>query len=225
MSMCTANYEKNSLIDDKSTLVQVMTWWRQETSHYLSQSWPRSMSSYCTTRPQWVKPSIHKPDVLFPNYHAESGSPSQLPTFAQKHKVILKWDREKLVSYWHVTCWKPSHCSNQCWYNLLFYHENAFQTTILARTYHMLITWWELNTFRPRQNGFHFADNIFNCTFFNENVWVFLIKISLKFVTMGPIKNMLAMVQLMAWRHTDTKLPEPMFWPRSMSPDGITMPQ
>ena len=30
--------------DDQSTLVQVMAWCRQATSHYLSQCWPRSLS-------------------------------------------------------------------------------------------------------------------------------------------------------------------------------------
>ena len=42
------------LTDEKSTLVQVMAWCRQATSHYLSQCWPRSMSPYGVTRPQWV---------------------------------------------------------------------------------------------------------------------------------------------------------------------------
>ena len=42
------------LTDDMSTLVQVMAWWRQATSHYLSQCWPRSMSPYGVIRPQWV---------------------------------------------------------------------------------------------------------------------------------------------------------------------------
>ena len=32
-----------------------MAWCRQATSHYLSQCWPRSMSPYGVTRPQWVK--------------------------------------------------------------------------------------------------------------------------------------------------------------------------
>ena len=41
--------------DDQSTLVQVMAWCRQATSHYLSQCWPRSPSPYGITRPQWVK--------------------------------------------------------------------------------------------------------------------------------------------------------------------------
>ena len=52
------------LTDDKSTLVQVMAWCRQATSHYLSQCWSRSMSPYGVTRPQWVNtssPEIPKP--------------------------------------------------------------------------------------------------------------------------------------------------------------------
>ena len=44
--------------DDQSTLVQVMAWCRQATSHYLSQCWPNSMSPYGVSRPQWVKTSI-----------------------------------------------------------------------------------------------------------------------------------------------------------------------
>ena len=43
------------LTDDKSTLVQVMAWCRQATSHYLSQCWPTSMSPNGVTRSQWVK--------------------------------------------------------------------------------------------------------------------------------------------------------------------------
>ena len=43
-----------NLINEKSTLVQVMAWWRQAASHYLSQCWPRSISPHIVTRPQWV---------------------------------------------------------------------------------------------------------------------------------------------------------------------------
>ena len=39
---------------DKSTLVQVMAWCRQATSHYLNQCWLRSMSPNGVIRPQWV---------------------------------------------------------------------------------------------------------------------------------------------------------------------------
>ena len=41
--------------DDQSTLVQVMAWCRQATSHYLSQCWPRSLSPYGVSRQEWLK--------------------------------------------------------------------------------------------------------------------------------------------------------------------------
>ena len=56
-----------------------------------------------------------------------------------------------------------------------------------------------LNTLGPRQNGRHFADDTFKCIFLNENVCI-LIEISLKCVPKGPINNMSALVQIMAWR-------------------------
>ena len=66
------------------------------------------------------------------------------------------------------------------------------------------------NSLRPRQNGRHFADDIFNCIFLNENVWI-PIKISLKFIPKCPINNIPALVQIMAWRRPgDKPLSEPM---------------
>ena len=54
------------LTDDKSTLVQVMAWCRQATSHYLGQCWPRSMSPYGVTRSQWVNTTCSlKPQLEF----------------------------------------------------------------------------------------------------------------------------------------------------------------
>ena len=67
-----------------------------------------------------------------------------------------------------------------------------------------------LNTLRPRQDGRLFADDTFKCIFLNENVWI-PIKISLKFVPKGPINNIPALVQIMAWRRPgDKPLSEPM---------------
>ena len=40
--------------DDMPTLVQVMAWCRQATSHDLNHRWPRTMSPCGVTRPQWV---------------------------------------------------------------------------------------------------------------------------------------------------------------------------
>ena len=65
-----------------------------------------------------------------------------------------------------------------------------------------------MNTLRLRQHGRHFPD-IFKCIWFNENVWI-LIKISPKFVSKGPIDNIPASVQIMAWHQPgDKPLSEP----------------
>ena len=67
-----------------------------------------------------------------------------------------------------------------------------------------------INTLRPRQNGRHFADDLFKCSFLNENVWI-SIKIPLKFNRKGPINNIPSLVRMMAWRPPDDKpLCEPM---------------
>ena len=44
----------------KLTLIQVMAWCHQATSHYLSQCWPRSISPYGISRPQWVNIPIYE---------------------------------------------------------------------------------------------------------------------------------------------------------------------
>ena len=57
------------LTDGKSTLVQVMAWCLQTTSHYLSQCWPRSLLPYGVTRPQWI-------DIFCVEMFSISGFPS-----------------------------------------------------------------------------------------------------------------------------------------------------
>ena len=61
-----------------------------------------------------------------------------------------------------------------------------------------------LNTLRPRQNGRHFADDVFKCIFLNENIWI-SIRMSLKFVPKGPVNNIPSLVQIMAWRRPGDK--------------------
>ena len=66
------------------------------------------------------------------------------------------------------------------------------------------------NTLRPKQNGRHFPHNIFKCIFLNDDVWISK-TILLKFVPKGPINNIPALVQIMAWRLPgDKPLSEPM---------------
>ena len=66
-----------------------------------------------------------------------------------------------------------------------------------------------LNTWGPRQNGRHFADDIFKCIFLNGDIWMSM-NISLKFVPKGHISDIPALIQIMAWRRPgDKPLSEP----------------
>ena len=75
-----------------------------------------------------------------------------------------------------------------------------------------------------------FTDDIFKCILLNENLWI-PNKISLKFVAKGPINNIPALVQIMAWHQPgDKPLSEPMMvsslthicviWPQWVKSDG-----
>ena len=80
----------------------------------------------------------------------------------------------------------------------------------LSLMYPDLPALWYVNTLRLRQDGCQFPDDIFKCIFLNDNVWI-LHEISLKFASKGPINNIPALVQIIAWRHPGSKpLSEPM---------------
>ena len=70
-----------------------------------------------------------------------------------------------------------------------------------------------INSLRPRQNGRHFPDDIFNRISLNENVWI-PIKIPLKLVPKGPINIFVALVQIMVWCRLGDK---PLYEPRMVS--------
>ena len=59
-----------NITDDKSTLVQVMAWCRQATSHYLGQFWPKSMSPHGVIRPQRV--NSHHAELSWENMMTSS---------------------------------------------------------------------------------------------------------------------------------------------------------
>ena len=97
-------------IDDKSTLVQVMAWCRQATSHYLSQCWPRSMSPYGVTRPQWVNGVYYTQPQVVPSIYCI------LCTFQIVFIKVLtlnKWyNFEKTKPYKENMPWSPNKRSN-----------------------------------------------------------------------------------------------------------------
>ena len=102
----------------------------------------------------------------------------------------------------------------------------------IAGIIHTILMWFwptlhmsfRINTLRPRQNGRHLADDVFQCTFLYENVWISL-KVSLKFVPEVPINNIPALVQIMAWcRSGDKPLSESMMV-SLMTHTCVTRPQ
>ena len=78
-----------------------------------------------------------------------------------------------------------------------YYRKYKDVTVQMCERQHEATTHMHLRTLRPRQNGRHFADDIFKRIFLNENFWI-LNKISLKYVPLGLIDNMTALVQIMA---------------------------
>ena len=125
-------------------------------------------------------------------------------------------DKDPFILYVHSHgCWWLGNARSQGYYSHCLDHDlpeySSFSTT-------------KVNTLRPRQNGRRFADAVFKGIFLNENVWI-LIKFSLKFVPKGPINNIPALVQIMAWRRPgDKPLSEPMMV-RSLTHIYVTRPQ
>ena len=163
-----------------------MAWCHQATSHYLSQCWPRSLLPYDGTRPQCVKwamyhYSCHWTQTSFDNtvhQHQDCGVSRKL------HRWAGGDDPEPGWLYHSSFQWKHSTGINLGIYS-------SFLTGLVF-----------INTLRQRQNGSHFADDTFKRIFLYE---IFFIKISLKFVRKGPVNNILALVQIMAWRRPGDK--------------------
>ena len=104
--------------------------------------------------------------------------------------ILKKMTQSFNGSYWEFisTSILFSIITSSCW--LLFTtHDNTNIVVVISNM---------VNTLRPRQDGCHFADDIFTCIFFNENCWV---KFSLKYVRKGPIDNNPALVQIMRPHH------------------------
>ena len=115
---CTISLSWLSLdhADDKSTLVQVTAWCRQATSHYLSQCWPRSLSPYGVTRPQWVKEircytldQSDKSHVPVP-YPAIHPSEPKKCTYFCSEWCILRYEPRCIVGFVRLVCSCVLHC-------------------------------------------------------------------------------------------------------------------
>ena len=82
-------------------------------------------------------------------------------------------------------------------------------TTVIRLNPFPSVTARYINTLRLRQNGRQIPDDIFKCISLNGNICI-SIKIPVKFIPMGPINNISALIQTMAWHRTgDKPLSEP----------------
>ena len=95
------------LTDDKSTLVQVMAWCHQATSHYLNQCWPRYASPYGVTRPQWVNGVCSR--LSFIEYIIPTLTHCDL--VMPYSNIVLG---QNCLQLWLLSG-GPNHYSNQCW--------------------------------------------------------------------------------------------------------------
>ena len=131
---------------------------------------------------------------------------SQNKKMAHFANSIFTKSSKKIGQTWQLVSIGSSNCSvSQITYRL--------QITVIVWTnvnqdlwcYIALLCYYELiNKLRLRRKRRQFADDIFKCIFLNENVWIW-IKISMKFISKGPIYNISALVQIMAWHQPGDK--------------------
>ena len=123
------------LTDDKTTLVQVMAWCRQATSHYLSQCWPRSLSPYGITRPQWVNSlAIETCGSVFLNSFYELITWAIMWNLSQV-SATEHWFRWWLGSIRKDTITWANENPNPCWY--VNWEENS--VVIWAKKYNFSV--------------------------------------------------------------------------------------
>ena len=91
-----------------------MVWCHQSTSHYLNQFWPRFMSPYYTTRPQWV-------NSLGPGRYGSNFKSVMFKLLAQISRlsahceIALRWMPENLTDAKWTLVQATSHHLSQCW--------------------------------------------------------------------------------------------------------------
>ena len=90
------------LTDDKSTLVQLMAWCRQATSHYLSQCWLRCMSPNGVTRPQWVNTEPSSPTFTIGNMFTRAVASAEFTSTSASacHMCEYEYEYKSLIITW-----------------------------------------------------------------------------------------------------------------------------
>ena len=97
--MVSQQYQAITWTNVESTLVQVMAWCCQATSHYLGQCWPISMLPYGVTRPQ-CKDFSERIQLTMPllNWHTFGPDLSNLVLLWAQNMMVIK--RKHFLRYW-----------------------------------------------------------------------------------------------------------------------------
>ena len=115
---------------------------------------------------------------------------------------------------------------NQCWTMSIesflwmmmdwFFSTRTSAATIRDQCLIILQEFPIVNTWRLRQNGRHFPEDIFKCILVNENVWIFI---------EVQISNIPSLVQRMAWRCPGDKPLSELMMVRSLMHICATQPE
>ena len=187
-------------MNDKSALVQVMAWCRQATSHYLSQSWQRSMSPYVAMKPQWVHHRLGQCLTFCwtPIHDLDMMASSNGNIFRVTGHLCGEFNGP-----WWIPRTKASDAELWCFLDLRLNKPLSKQSWRWWFETPSRLLWRQcngallINTLRPRQNGRRWH--------FQMHVWI-PIAISLKFVPEDPVSNIPALVRIVAWRRPGDKL-------------------
>ena len=94
------------LVDDNWALVQVMAWYHQATSHYLSPCCHRSVTWYGITRPQWVNITFMFPSQFFKKTFSDFLSNISICYNVTNTSITIGYK----VWHSHSGSFKHSHC-------------------------------------------------------------------------------------------------------------------
>ena len=179
------------------------------TSTKIWEPWPR-VNIFVSFPCRWPTQTLPRQPVSNTRVSLYSGfcfSNIKIPPHSINYYCWIIWQIIKHIFTLSIIfrIWLDSGRWNYLWNNnayLLFYLAITMPPDTLAtiRPGHQQAWYWSskseysvlsirrVNTFRPRQNGRHFPDDIFKCIFVNENTWI-SIKFSLQFVSEGGVNN------------------------------------
>ena len=182
-----------NLTDDKSTVVQLMAWCHQATSHYLSQCWPSFVpaSLHDIIKPQWVK------------YRLISPISSRLTSLELKRAVIwlpqCQWSNPE---EYRSNTWKYNHNKQIKQYNFPGVSDAALKDHMNPLR--------AINLLAP--GGFDYTLKLVNFKLISTiNILSIFCEIAIRWMPQHLTEHQSTLVQVMAWCHQATShLPEPM---------------